>query len=266
MHHAGRELLLADLRTRIERLEQPSGRSRPVLPFGVPVLDRHLPAAGLHCGAVHEVLEAGATNDMAAPAVLFAAGIAARLKGPVLWCLQRRDLFAPGLASVGLHPDRLVFAETWRETDVLPAMEEGLREAGLAAVVGEVHRLGLTPSRRLQLAAERSGVMALVIRRWRQDIGEEPSVAATRWRVTPLPSLPLRAPGIGRARWHLDLLRCKGAAPRSWTLEACDETGRLALPAELAHGSHPQEGRGNPTGQAARDRETRRRATGHRGS
>ncbi len=39
-------------------------------------------------------------------------------------------------------------------------MEEGLRHGGLAGVVGELVRLPLTPSRRLQLAAEASGVIA----------------------------------------------------------------------------------------------------------
>jgi protein ImuA len=99
---------------------------------------------------------------------LFVAGILARNKGPVLWCLSRRDLFAPALAGAGLHPDRVIYAETRREAEILAAVEEGLRERGLAGVVGEVARLRLTASRRLQLAAEESGVPALIVRRWRK--------------------------------------------------------------------------------------------------
>ena len=34
----------------------------------------------------------------------FAAGIAARLPGQVLWCVIQADLFAPGLAQAGLSP------------------------------------------------------------------------------------------------------------------------------------------------------------------
>ena len=49
------------------------------------------------------------------------------------------------------------------------------------AVIGEVSRLGLTASRRLQLAAEASGVPALVIRRWwtvaEKDLTELPTAA-----------------------------------------------------------------------------------------
>src|SRR5919107_3271008 len=124
-------------------------------------------------------------------------------------------------------------------------LEEGLRHRGLAGVVGEVARLGLTPSRRLQLAAEESGVPAFLIRRWRNDAerasGAEPNAATTRWRVSPAPSRPLPAPGIGRERWLVELIRCKGAEANSWMLEACDAKGRLALPSDVADRSLPQE-------------------------
>ena len=131
------------------------------LPFGVRAVDRHLPGGGLALDALHEVMETGAASEHAAAATLFVAGILARNKGPVLWCVRRRDLFAPALAAVGLHPDRVIYAETHREAEVLAAAEEGLRHKGLAGVVAEVARLGLTASRRLQLAAEESGVPAL---------------------------------------------------------------------------------------------------------
>ena len=117
-------------------------------------------------------------------------------------------------------------------------MEEGLRHRGLAAVVGEVTRLGLTASRRLQLAAEASGVPAFALRRWwtvaERDLAARPTVAATRWRIAPHVSQAPPAPGIGRARWQVDLLRCRGGEPRSWIVEACDATGRLALPSDRA--------------------------------
>jgi protein ImuA len=103
MLHAGRDLALSELRERIERLEG-RGRPRTVLPFGVRMLDRHLPGGGLALGAVHEVMEAGAASEHAAAATLFVAGILARNKGPVLWCVRRRDLFAPALAAWACIP------------------------------------------------------------------------------------------------------------------------------------------------------------------
>ncbi len=157
------------------------------------------------------------------PAVLFVAGVLALLDGTVLWCLRTRDLFAPALAGAGLHPDRVIFAECGNERTVLLCLEEGLRHAGLAGVVGEVARLPITASRRLQLAAEASGVTAFVIRRWRtvqeaQEFGQL-TAATTRWQITAAPSSPLPVPGIGRARWRLELVRV-GARHRSRALAA----------------------------------------------
>ncbi|AWM86996.1 ImuA family protein [Microvirga sp. 17 mud 1-3] len=235
--HAGHKDRLADLRRSISHLEGGS-RKAGSLPFGIPVLDEHLPDGGLARGALHEMIEAGIASEFAGCTTLFTAGIAARLKGPILWCLTRRDLFAPGLFRAGLHPDRVIYAEATRDRDILPLVEEGLHARGLAAVVGEVTRLGLTASRRLQLAAEGSGVTALVIRRWwsvaEKDLVSLPTAAMTRWRIAPTPSESLPVPGLGRERWQVELLRARGAEPRSWIVEACDAKGRLALPADLA--------------------------------
>jgi protein ImuA len=236
MQRAGQQTTLADLRQQIDRLGG-SIRHKPQLPFGLSELDHHLPGLGLARGALHEVVEGGSAAEFAGSATLFVAGIAARLKGPVLWCLNRRDLFAPSLASVGLHPDHVLYAETFRERDVLSAVEEGLREKGLAAVVGEVTRVSLIASRRLQLAAEASGVTALLLRRWwtiaEKDLINLPTAAVTRWRISPFVSQAPPAPGLGGALWHVELTRCRGGEPRSWIVEACNAKGRLALPAHL---------------------------------
>jgi protein ImuA len=172
--------------------------------------------------------------------------------GPVLWCLRRPDLHGPGLMAHGLDPARLVLVSAPRDDAILWAMEEGLRTPGLAAVVGEIGRLPMVAGRRLQLAAERSGVTALVLRRWRN--GEEaaaererPSAALTRWRVTSLPSRdeprlrddPKLRHLIGRPRWRVELLRCRGGVPAQWVVESgdrevADATGHVCLSAELA--------------------------------
>ena len=49
-----------------------------------------------------------------------------------------------------------------REEDLFWAMEEGLRCPGIAAVVGETRAADPTAGRRLSLAAEKSGVPALL--------------------------------------------------------------------------------------------------------
>jgi protein ImuA len=174
-----------------------------------------------------------------AAAALFAAGILARTHGPILWCINRRDLFAPALAQAGLHPDRVIYAEAGSETAILACFEEGLRHGGLAGVVAEVARLPMTPSRRLQLAAETSGTIGIAIRRWRRpaeaaDFGQ-PTASTTRWRVTALPASRLPVPGVGRPRWLVELIRARAGECADFELEACDEKGRVAIPAELVH-------------------------------
>ena len=238
-----RNVLLDELKSRIARIERrASGRCRKVIPFGIADIDKALPAGGLALGALHEMAGDGAEVEHGAAASLFIAGLFARLRGPVLWAVQRPDLFAPALASTGLHPDRVIYVEAGKA--VLPAMEEALRQPGLAGVVGEVEgRFGLTASRRLQLAAEQSGAIAFALRRGRafqNPALSEPSASVTRWRIASLPSPPPipyapETPGLARARWRLDLLRCRGGEPASWIVEACDAKGRLALSPELAN-------------------------------
>src|SRR5215217_218357 len=186
---------LAALRAEIAALTEGSrGAERQCLAFGIDAIDRRLAGGGLAVDALHEA--AGAAPGMAddAAATLFTAAIAARRageQGTVLWAFSRRDLFAPGLACAGLAPDRLLYAECRRDEEVLAVMEEGLRHGGLAAVVGEVGRAGMTATRRLQLAAEEGGTMALMLRRWRgesEDPLASPSAAATRWRLACVPS------------------------------------------------------------------------------
>ena len=229
------------LRAEIKKIEAGGHAPAGFLPFGVEGVDGRLPGGGLALGALHEIAGGGNGAIDGAASVLFAAGVAARTRGQVLWCVTRQDLFAPSLAQAGLSPDRVIYVEAGDEKAVLACFEEGLRHGGLGAVVGEVARLSMTASRRLQLAAETSGAMGIAVRRWRRqtdaaDFGQ-PTAAVTRWRVTALPSSPLPAPGVGRPRWLVELIRCKAGECADFELEACDETGRLALPANLADGS-----------------------------
>ncbi|OHV22682.1 damage-inducible protein [Rhizobium sp. RMa-01] len=237
--------VIAELCERIERLEGGVIRTRAVLPFGVPAIDGRLPGGGLVLGALHEVAGGGNGAIDGAAAALFAAGVAARTKGKVLWCMTRADLFAPALAQVGLLPGRVIYVEAGDEKALLSCIEEGLRHGGLGAVVGELARLSMVASRRLQLAAEGSGTIGIAIRRWRRqteasDFGQ-PTASVTRWRVSVLPSTPLPVPGIGRARWLLELIRARAGESADFEVEACDAKGRIALPSHVVDGSPQKE-------------------------
>ncbi len=237
------KLLLTELRTQVARLEkaQPPAGQAAVLPFGVTPLDSWLPEGGLRLGGLHEMSDAGPGVEHGSAATLMAAGIMARTVGQVLWVISERDLFMPGLQGAGLQSDRVLLAEAGKDT--LLVMEEGLRSPGLAGVVAEIRgRLSLTASRRLQLAAERSGLLAIALRRSRKHDDPamgEPSAALTRWRIHALPSPPVLAhapdtPGLGPPLWRLDLTRCRGGEAASWIVEACDAQGYLHLATDLA--------------------------------
>jgi protein ImuA len=238
MSASARPIAIAELRARVARLEGPTARGREVLPFGVTAIDRVLLGGGLALGSLHEVAGGGNGALDGAAAALFAAGIAARTDGKVLWCVTRQDLFAPAVSQAGLPPGRVIYVEAGDEKTVLACFEEGLRHRGLGAVVAEVARLSMTASRRLQLAAEGSGAIGIAIRRWRRqadtiDFGQ-PTAAVTRWRVSALPSTPLPVPGVGRARWHVELIRCRAGESADFEVEACDAKGRIRLPSDVA--------------------------------
>ena len=126
---------------------------------------------------MHEVCGPGATG--------FAAICAARGAGPVLWV--REGWRSEGLNPVGLSgffdPDRLLIAQADTQAEVLAVAEEALRDGAVPTVVIELSQpLGLTPGRRLQLAAKagRSTGLCLI----GMDMGS--NAAETRWHAAPV--------------------------------------------------------------------------------
>ena len=236
---------LAELRDRVRKIEGAKARGHGVLPFGIPEIDARLPGGGLALGALHEFAGGGNGAVDGAASALFTAGVAARTKGMILWCVVRQDLFAPALAQVGLKPGRVVYVEAGNEQELLACFEDALRHGGLGAVIGEVAKLSMTASRRLHLAAERSGTLALAIRRWRRqteaaDFGQ-PTASVTRWRISALPSVALPVPGVGRARWLLELIRVRSGDSADFEVEACDGKGLMAIspdPTQRAANAH----------------------------
>src|SRR6188472_4588694 len=129
------QLAIEALRERIATIEGRGRRANAVLPFELPALDARLPGGGLSQGALHEIAGGGNGAIDGAAAALFAAGIAARTKGKVLWCIVRSDLFAPALAQAGLSADRVIYVEAGEDRTVLACMEEGLRHGGPSVVI-----------------------------------------------------------------------------------------------------------------------------------
>jgi protein ImuA len=247
------------LRDQVARLERAGpgisgsahGPLRPVL-LGVPDLDRHLPWGGLPRGALHELAGAGGDREQGAAAAGFASLWLARLQtaGPLLWIaraasLDAIDLHAHGLAGLRLDPPRfdpgrLILVAAKRDDEALWAMEEGLKAKCLGAVLGEIETLDLTASRRLQLAAEASGVTAFLLRRWRlmeraaRDAAQ-PIAAVTRWRIA---SLPAEGSAGIDLRWRVELARCRGGKPGSWILEKANGSDEFCTQPQWAPPLH----------------------------
>jgi protein ImuA len=225
---------LVALRAQVAQ-SQPSLGS--ALAFGLDGLDKRLSDRGINGAGLHEIAPATVALGDDAAATLFIAGLAARFARPgsnVLWALSRFDLYAPGLEQVGLGPDRILYAQGRRDSEVLALAEDGLRDGSLACVVAEVKAADQTATRRLQLAASDGRTPMLLYRRYRvrdRCPFSQPSAAMTRWRIGCLSSARLPYAGVGRARWSVELVRQRNGNPFSLELDACDDTGSLAFPA-----------------------------------
>lgn len=231
--HFNRHNQIASLRASIGHV---GARDDYVLPFELAELDSRLADGGLHRASVHDIAPASPTLSDDAAATLFTAGLAARLAGEqrvVLWVVTHFDLYAPGLEQVGLAADRVLHAEARDDKQVLALAEDGLQSGSLAAVIAEVRRTCMKETRRLQLATERGRTPMILLRRWRWSDScplSEPSTATTRWRIGSAPSARTDMPGVGCARWIVELVRQRNGPSFSTTVEACDEQGRVALP------------------------------------
>src|ERR1700730_8679906 len=223
-----------ELRRLLPKLEGITVRT-PVLPFGLPALDAHLPRGGLVCGALHEVAPK-ADEDMPA-AFVFAAAILGRMPpGPILLVLSSRKFarcgrpHGHGLNGFGLDPARLILVEAGDEKQALWAMEEALRSAVPAAVAGAIEKLDFRASQRLHLAA-RDSRRPLILLRPAGALGS--SVAVTRWRVGAALAARDRFGLISRWRWRVNLERCRHGLPGQWLVEF-DHAYRFSLAAALA--------------------------------
>ncbi|SCW53844.1 protein ImuA [Sphingobium faniae] len=205
---------LTALRRRIASLESRSVAHHAHVPLGHALVDRAL-GGGLARGRVHEFF-AGEGGEAAATGFSL---ILARLAGPdavTLWlrpaaAARQAAPYGPGLAALGIDPAHLLVGAMRDEAMLLRAAVEALRCPALGALLLEIRgrapQLDLTASRRLSLAAEQSGVTALLLR---MDADPTPSAADTRWRVAAAPSAPLPGNAPGMSAFDLTLLRHRG--------------------------------------------------------
>ena len=141
---------------------------------------------------------------------------------PLLWVQDRRAILESGrIHPPGLPCRNLIHVEARDAGNALWAMEEGLRCAALSCVIGELWgdpaALDFTATRRLAVAAERSGVPCWLVR-----LGGSANLsgARMRWRIGSAPSLvndlDSRAPGA--PAWDAELFRARGMPPGRWNV------------------------------------------------
>lgn len=161
---------------------------------------------------------------------------------PVLWVqdrLSRRESGRPYLAGIGTKRP-IIMVDLSRATDVLWAMEDGLRCRALGAVIGEIWGdppvLDFTATKRLAMRSEAAQVPCWLIRR---AAANNLSAARDRWRAASRPSAPNRhdaqAPGL--PRWSLDLFRSRRHKPGTWVAEYDRAADRLYQPPASGDGA-----------------------------
>jgi protein ImuA len=229
-----RATVMAELRRLLPRM----GEQRAPLPFGLAAIDSHLPDGGLAGGALHEVVPAA--ESCIAAAFGFIAAVLTPLACPLLFVMPGHALrpYRPhgrlhghGLNALGLDPGRLILVETAHRKETLWAMEEAVRSAAPAAVVGVIDTLDLKTSQRLHLAATDAG-LPLFLLRPAQTL--ESSAAATRWRIGTAKAARDRFGLVTQPRWHLQLERCRNGRPGEWVVEYDHVAYRFSLAAALA--------------------------------
>ncbi|WP_372840389.1 hypothetical protein [Phaeovulum sp.] len=139
--------------------------------------------------------------------------LAGRTEGAVLWIapeVAARALNPWGMAGL-CAPERLILAAARPDREALWCLEEALQSGAVAMAVAELAAPpGLTPMRRLQLAAEASGraPIGLILT---PEAGGAPG-AESRWHLT-------AAHAEGQNRWRLERRRARMAPPAAWLLE-----------------------------------------------
>lgn len=198
-------------------------------PGGTPVLA---------AGRLHEI-HAGLEDWAVAMAFALVAALAAPGHGGPLVLVRARACaalplypYGTGLAGLGIDPARLLIVEAADDMALLRAGLEAARCPGLAALLveswGRLPAYDLTASRRLVLAAERSGVPVIMLR---LEASPQASAAHSRWLVqslpsTPLPATPRVASAPGSPAVAAELLRWRGGPAGSVRhLEWNDEDG-----------------------------------------
>ena len=241
-HTMNNEARIAELRHTLARYGLPP--DRPAVPLGHAGADAIL-GGGLRPGVLHEVF----AQDWGAGG--FGILMAARLTvaafggrgGPLFWvrsdyaALEYGGLSPPGIAALTppgfMGGFDLVMVRVGHAADALAAATDILACSHVGCLLlemeGNPRVLDLTASRRLNLAAEASGVGLVLLREGGQ---EEPSAAHTRWLARAAPSHP-DDDDWGAPRFAVALARHRAGGMGNFLMEWDPQTGLFVDPFRL---------------------------------
>ncbi len=213
---------LAEAVGQLQKSHRPAGLT--TISTGSALLDRLLPGGGLPRGSLVEWLAAGSGSG-ATTLALLAASQACRAGGMLAVLDTERSFYPPAVADRLMARSRLLVIRPAARQDEAWALDQLLRQPGIAAVLAWVPSGDDRAFRRLQLAAEAGAGLGLLIR---------PATARRTacWASVRLAVQPLATARPEGNRWLcVKILHCRGSTvgglsqPRGIHLEFDEQMG-----------------------------------------
>ena len=213
----------------IEASERPHFHADVAL--GIGGLEQALPEGRLPAGSLVELMSAAEGAGAWTLAMVMARHACGECKVLVIADPARR-FYPPAAARLGIDLRRTIVIRPRDKRYTLAAVTQSLRCAAVGAVIGGFDSLPAFDFRRLQLAAELSGALGLLLRP--AAALRVPSFATARLSVTPVAS------ANAKRRIRVDIVRVRGGkSGQSLLLEVDHETGDVRVSAALAAAKTP---------------------------
>lgn len=216
----------------LERFNRRVGGQHPVRSSGCEALDRLLPDAGFRGGTLVEWLGDGPASGVSMFPLMAARELQQtrsheRPGDPATLVVVDRQhrFYPPAAAAWGIDLAQTIIVRPATDQDELWAIDQAIRCPHIAAVLAWPDRIDTYALRRLQLAAEESGVLGLLVRP--MSAAREPTWADLRLAVSSRPSTK-------DWRWNVRLLRARGRFGEGEVILELDEERNEIVAAEHA--------------------------------